>query len=133
MTAGRPKEFTQEWIDDHIDSNPAMYENGESNLEVAVELGMCKDTFYELKKEYPEFSDAVKKGLVRSEAWWSKLGRFGAAGKADIQPTTWIFNMKNRFNWRDKTEATVEVAHTLQKMSEEALDQYIEDLTNGES
>ena len=76
MTAGRPKEFTQEWIDDHIDSIPAMFENGESIVEVAVELGMCKDTFYELKKEYPEFSDAVKKGLVRSEAWWSKLGRF---------------------------------------------------------
>ena len=28
----------------------------------------------------------------------------GAAGKVAVNPATWIFNMKNRFNWRDKPD-----------------------------
>jgi len=106
MPAGRPKTFDQQWIDDHVDQIPDMFSNGESLVEVAVALGMCKDTFHELRKEYPEFSVAVKKGIEKSEAWWSKLGRGGAAGAMKINPATWIFNMKNRFKWTDRVENT---------------------------
>lgn len=83
---------------------PDMFANGESVAEVCVELDIHKDTFYEWIKKYPAFSDAYKKGLQRSEAWWSKLGRAGSMGQVKIQPATWIFNMKNRFNWTDRIE-----------------------------
>lgn len=85
---------------------PSMFDNGESVVEVCVALGIRKDTFYNWCKKYPKFSDAYKEGLERSEAWWQRLGRAGALGSQKINPTTWIFNMKNRFKWTDRTEVS---------------------------
>jgi len=86
---------------------PAMFANGESISEVCAELGITRETFNQWRNLYPDFSDTVKRGLELSEAWWTKLGRAGATGKAKIQPATWIFNMKNRFNWTDRVEQVV--------------------------
>ena len=107
MPSGRPKEYDEQWVKNHLDKLPAMFKDGQSIAEVCAELGMCKDTFYRLKKEYPVFSDAIKNGELLSEAWWSRLGRKGASGAAEINPTTWIFNMKNRFGWKDKKEVDI--------------------------
>ena len=93
---------------------PAMFASGESISEVCAELGITRETFGQRKSLHLDFSDAVKRGLELSEAWWTKLGRRGATGKAKIQPATWIFNMKNRFGWTDRVEqvasATVDAA-----------------------
>lgn len=107
--AGRPTKYTEEVALEIAERLPEMFKNGESVAEVCAELGMSKDTFYRLADQYVAFSDSYKKGQELSEAWWTKLGRAGAAGKVDIQPTTWIFNMKNRFKWADRTENTHEV------------------------
>ena len=86
---------------------PSMFANGESIAEVCAELGITRETFHQWVNLYPDFSDSYKKGLELSEAWWTKLGRAGATGKAKIQPATWIFNMKNRFKWTDRVEQVV--------------------------
>ena len=72
--------------------------------EVCAELGICKDTFHEWVKENKDFSDSYRIGRDKSEAWWAKLGRGGAMGQVPINSPTWVFNMKNRFNWRDKQD-----------------------------
>ena len=110
---GTPEVYDHEWAKDAAEKIPNMMAKGESIAEVCAELGICKTTFYKCKERYDEFADAVKKGETLSEAWWAKLGRGGAAGQVDINATTWIFNMKNRFNWTDKTEmkADVSVSH----------------------
>lgn len=111
---GRPKEYTEEWVEEQIPLIPEMFVNGESLAEVCATLGMCKETFYTLTKKYPQFLDAYKRGKQLSEAWWTKLGREGASGVEEIQPTTWIFNMKNRFGWVDKVESintNIETTH----------------------
>ncbi|GHT86931.1 hypothetical protein FACS1894137_13230 [Spirochaetia bacterium] len=86
---------------------PDMFLEGQSVVEVCADLGIWKDTFYQWVNKYPEFSDAYKKGLLLSEAWWEKLGRAGATGQISINPATWIFNMKNRFKWTDKQDLNV--------------------------
>lgn len=87
---------------------PEMFKNGESIEEVCRDkLLISKQTCYDWMKKYPEFSDAIKEGVGISEAWWHTLGRAGAAGKASINPAVWIFNMKNRFGWRDQVDNTV--------------------------
>lgn len=85
---------------------PAMFKNGEAVEEVIVQLGIRRSTFYEWVKKYPEFADAYEHGKELSHAWWYKLGRFGAAGKAQVQPTVFIFNMKNRIGWGDQPKET---------------------------
>lgn len=83
---------------------PDLFKNGESVAEVCMALDISKDTFYAWVKKHKRFSDAYNKGLQKSEAWWSRLGRAGAQGSVKIQPATWIFNMKNRFGWTDRIE-----------------------------
>lgn len=97
---GTPRKYTQE-ITDNL---PSMFAAGESVAEVCQQIGVSRRAFYDWVEKYPEFAEAYECGRLASEAWWNKLGRAGAAGKVDIQPTVWIFNMKNRFDWRDKTE-----------------------------
>ena len=84
---------------------PNMFKNGESVAEVCMQLGVSRDTFYYWVNNYEEFAEAYDMAKMYSEAWWSKLGRAGALGQSKIQPTVWIFNMKNKFGWRDQTPA----------------------------
>jgi transposase len=106
---------------------PAMFENGESVAEAADALGVCRTTFYKWVDQYPDFALGYEKGKQKSEVWWSRLGRDGAMGAVDIQPTVWIFNMKNRFNWRDKMEETVTMKSEIKLADEDrqVLDRYI--------
>ena len=101
--SGRKKVYTETWAKRTAKQLPDMMKNGESIAEVCANLGMSKDTFYRCCNDYPIFSDAVKKGKTYSEAYWCKLGRAAAQGQINANPTFFIFNMKNRFNWRDKT------------------------------
>lgn len=103
MALGRPTIYEPELCE----TLPDMFMQGESITEVCVKLGISRDTFYRWMKLYPDFSDAVKIGLEKSEAWWEKLGRAGAAGVTDINPPVWIFNMKNRFKWSDRSDVSV--------------------------
>jgi len=58
-------------------------------------------------KIYPEFAEAKKNGDNLCLRWWETLGRAGAAGKLkNFNAATWIFNMKNRFLWRDRQDIT---------------------------
>ena len=100
MPGGRPTKYNKALCK----LLPDMFSGGESVAEVCASLEITKDTFYRWVKEHSEFSDAYKKGLTLSEAWWAKLGRDGAQDKDRIQPATWIFNMKNRFKWTDREE-----------------------------
>lgn len=86
------------------DNLPAMFENGESVIEVCANMGISRDTFYRWCKEHKRFNEAYQRGLELSEAWWEKLGRAGSLGTQKINAVTWIFNMKNRFKWSDRTQ-----------------------------
>jgi transposase len=97
---GRPTKYNPEICD----KVPSMFANGESQNEVAAALEIDRDTFKEWKKTHPEFKRAVDMGLELSEAWWERLGRAGSTGKINVNATLWIFNMKNRFGWKDKSE-----------------------------
>jgi hypothetical protein len=67
---------------------------------------MSKRLFDRWYEEIPEFQEVIDNGRTLSEAWWEKLGKDASAGKAQIAPAMWIFNMKNKFGWRDKKELT---------------------------
>lgn len=103
------KEFAEEL--------PQMFANGESVAEVCIQLGVTRRAFYDWVEKYPDFADAYQDGKMHAEAWWSKLGRAGAAGKVDIQPTVWIFNMKNKFGWVDRIEQKTDHSSTDGTMS----------------
>lgn len=81
-----------------------LFREGQTLVEVLTRLGICRESYYKACKVSKKFKEAHNHGIQRAEAWWWTLGRAGAAGKTKIQPATWIFSMKNRFNCSDKRE-----------------------------
>ena len=80
-------------------------------------VGCCVKTLYNWEKAYPDFLQAKKNGFAACQLYWEKVGRDGLHNEVitekgpDGTTTTvnrainapiWIFNMKNRFKWRDK-------------------------------
>ena len=81
---------------------------GASIIEVAALIGITKGTLYDWcspasPRFNQEFSDAIKKGVELSEAWWQRQGRVNL-GAERFSYTGWYMNMKNRFGWSDKQE-----------------------------
>jgi len=106
---GRPDHYKPEMCERLI----VLMSEGASKLEVAAQLGLPnRETISEYAEKYPEFGDALKQGMLYSEAWWMTEGRYNIRNK-EFNSTLWYMNMKNRFGWRDKTEnqttVTVEV------------------------
>jgi hypothetical protein len=80
-----------------------MFEDGSSVQEVCQDkLQISRKTFYNWLERHEEFAEAYEEGRWRSEAFWARMGRSGAMGAMNVNPALWIFNMKNRFGWRDK-------------------------------
>jgi len=87
-----------------------MYRDGQSLVEVIAKLGVSQMQYFRACDKSSKFKRAHDEGLIRAEAWWSKLGRAGAAGKIKLNSAAWVFSMKNRFAWTDKKELTATVA-----------------------
>ena len=109
MAGGRPTKYKPEFCETVVDCGKA----GMGKAEIASQLGVCRDTLLEWSKSKPEFSGAIKRAGEESLAWWEKQGRTATFGGIDgFNPTSYIFQMKNRFrnDWRDKHDHSVEVS-----------------------
>ncbi len=102
---GRPSKYNPDNLPDMSQIINVLMSQGACKLEVAVALGICKDTLNEWCKEYPAFSAAIKRGVELSEVWWRRKGRENVDSK-EFNSTLWYMNMKNRFKWADKVETT---------------------------
>jgi hypothetical protein len=73
--------------------------------EMAEELGITYTSFETYQQQHPEFLEAVKDALRKSQSWWEKQGRLATFGAVDgYNATSYIFQMKNRFkqDWADR-------------------------------
>ena len=110
MPGGRPTKYRQEMCNQAIE----FMSKGFSKAETSAELGISRETFNQWEKSNAEFSDAIKEGENQSALWWSKMGMAGMTGKIPgFNATVWIFNMKNRHGWADKTENVNNTSITL--------------------
>lgn len=84
-------------------------------------VSVCKDTLYEWEKLFPAYSDAKKIAVEKNRIFWEKAcidhlinttesfrqkdGSTKTVSKS-LNNAAWIFNMKNRFHWRDRMEVS---------------------------
>ena len=111
MPAGRPKaklDLPRGWQKKLIDH----YKEGGSDVGAMLLISnwrgkFSRRLFYRWLDDEQEFRDTINEGRAYSEIYWEKIGiGITASGKGNA--ATWIFNMKNRFKWRDRTEVEVD-------------------------
>lgn len=81
------------------------YGDGASDIEVCDALKISKKEFDRSYSQVPIFKELVDIGRLSMEAWWIRFGRKSLTDK-NINTTLWMFNMKNRFGWAEKSETT---------------------------
>lgn len=101
---GRPKKDLSELPKDWKERIIELGEEGGSDVEMRALLRISRDLWYRWLEEEPEFSETIKEAHELCEAFWTAHGRRMATGAAEGMPAVYIFNMKNRFKWRDKPE-----------------------------
>lgn len=74
---------------------PELYEGGRTDVQVAVDIGICESTFYDWIKQYPAFASAVKYGKSISKAAMSEVGIDAAKGYKKIDGKVWHIMMRN--------------------------------------
>ncbi len=100
---GRPRttidDLPTNWKDIMIECG----QEGGSAVEVRCLLGIAQSAWETLLEDSDDFRLTEKKRQALCEVWWERQGRrMTTEGQGNA--TVWIFNMKNRFGWRDKTE-----------------------------
>jgi hypothetical protein len=108
-TKGRPSSYKAEYCQELIQH----MRGGLSFESFAGKIGKNRETLYEWASVHEDFSDAKKEAESLCQVWWENAGIAGMLGLkqtkdgvplGSFNAAVWIFNMKNRFNWRDKHE-----------------------------
>jgi hypothetical protein len=112
---GRPSVYKEEYckmLQDHLASG-LMYESFAGELSISIE------TLYAWERDYPEFSEAKKIGWPKGYLHWDKINKAVCSGMKttlkdgrvidpkNIPVAIFIFNMKNRFKWRDNHDVNL--------------------------
>lgn len=79
----------------------------------AATVGVCSRTLYNWEKDHEPWVDAKGKAFAASLLWWESQGIAGVWNESSrdsegaghtraLNSAVWIFNMKNRFKWKDR-------------------------------
>lgn len=114
---GRPTKFKVEYCDKLIEH----MSKGYSFETFGPSIGVATSSTYrwltdeasddeKTKHNKEMFREAKKRATDECRLFWERMGIGGAMGRIPgFNVTAWIFNMKNRFTWRDKVETVGEV------------------------
>lgn len=100
---GRPRTTTNDLPEDWKQIMLDIGQEGGSAVEARCMLGISESAWRTLLEDSDEFRSTEKTRQALCEIWWERRGREMATG-SDGNATVWIFNMKNRFGWRDKQD-----------------------------
>ena len=98
---GRPRTTIEDLPSDWQDIMRDCGQQGGSAVEARCLLGIGDSAWGTLLEDSEDFRRTEKERQALCGVWWERRGREMAMGQ-DGNATVWIFNMKNRFKWRDK-------------------------------
>lgn len=105
---------------------------GFSDTEVMAKWEISRDTFYNWKRDKPEFAEAHAKGKVQFDAAHEKIGREGMMKTRDVDYQFWRDLGKYRHGWTEKlptntnnTQINIDRINILQNQSNDELIEFI--------
>lgn len=131
MAGGRPKSEVEERLPEGWERKfLEMAAEGCSEVEIRAEFRISTDLWYRWIEEDEKFSKTAKEAKDLCHGKWEAMGRKMAFGQLDGNPTTWIFNMKNRFGWNDKQEIKHSGSIQYSELTDEQIEQKIRELAS---
>ncbi len=107
---GRPSSYRPEYCQMLIDHMSKGFSF--QTFAPSINVGHSSVVRWLADPEREDFRQARKIAEGRNRLFWESIGIAAVHGEIEkFNATVWIFNMKNRFGWRDKIEAKVEVEH----------------------
>lgn len=114
MPGGRPTDYDPSICEGF----EKRFDKGQSILEVAVSLGVTRQTLYNWAKDHAEFFDALTRAREVSQQWWEKIGRENLfdheeydsenhiSTKDKFNDRLWTINVSRRFrnDWAERIE-----------------------------
>jgi len=127
MAGGRPTDYKPEYCEQVI----AHMSEGASLTSFAASIDCSRSTVGLWMEVHEEFSAAVKIGKAKCADWWERIGRKGANGEQEVNPTLVIFGLKNMApdEWREKQELQHSGSIDVNKMSDDELERKIAELS----
>ena len=107
LALGRPSAYEPEWM---LPKIIEVGSRGGSLVQIAVSIGVTRQTIYRWAEEYPEFYYAMEMARLLSQEWWEAQGQLGTFGAIDgYNASSYTFQMKNRFprDWKDSKQTEI--------------------------
>lgn len=98
---GRPSKYRPEYCQKLIDH----MSQGYSFESFAGTVFCSKELLHDWANEHPDFIQAKKVALSLCRRKWEEWGVAGMFQGKNFNAVLWIFNMKNRFSWKDQPES----------------------------
>ena len=103
---GRPTKYSGKWLKDLMPALETKARKGASKTQLAVEMGISKQTLYEWMRDNREFSDAICHLMTISQAKWEGILHRKALENAPGSDATIKFCLSNMFREDYSTERT---------------------------
>jgi hypothetical protein len=104
---GRPRTTIEDLPDNWKEIMRECGQEGGSIIEARCLLGISQRGWSTLMEDSEEFRIAEKERDALCAVWWERQGR-RMVGDGKGSAVVWIFNMKNRFGWRDQKDTDVD-------------------------
>lgn len=105
MPGGRPTSYKPEYCERVIE----LGKEGKSQVQIAVALGVLRQTMLSWQDNHPEFSTALTRAKECEQDWWENQATNGSA-QSVIGPAIWNKSMSSRF--RETYTERKEVEHS---------------------
>lgn len=96
---GAPTKYKEEYCQLVMD----LGKEGKSVTQIAVHIGVSRQTLYDWKDRYPDFLDALTRAQENAQAWYENLGQDGITMGKEFNSSTWAKQVSCRFP-KDYTE-----------------------------
>lgn len=91
----------------------SLMETGALRSQVCSAFDVCRDTLYDWKSKYPEFKEALGRGVEKAESFWAEKLQTMVLEKNDAGCKACIMILNNNFGW-GKNENTSNVTNNTQ-------------------